>query len=330
MVWYETIALAVITTLFNMPIVKGLIGFMNRVGLEEFKHNFPILYSEYHRRVAFEKLALVYLKKKLGLVLVDHSKIVTLENGQEVTEAQEGGDDDSSGFLNMMYLYFCFRRRKSELEEEEEDLEHLTVHKLARKMATVIKESYPYIEAYSNVWGLLPCHTRPGFLFLLISFGWIGFCLNYLLLFASAHDSSVGEGVMTSYAASEITTVFLTQPIIITFSYLFYRLLNKYGDRLPEWLKKRVITNYVKSIPAAYYFSDPWVGVAKTSFSSEYAYNLFVKAPAAALGVSDAVYANQKSIVYGEFTKDQETVIEIKNLYKKVVDTWAEIMHKRN
>jgi hypothetical protein len=69
-------------------------------------HERPILYSEYHRRVAFEKLALVYLKKKLGLVLVDHSKIVTLENGQEVTEAQEGGDEDSSGFLNMMYLYY--------------------------------------------------------------------------------------------------------------------------------------------------------------------------------------------------------------------------------
>jgi len=328
MMWYDTILLAIITTALNMPVVKGLIGFMNTVGLEEFKNSFPILYSEYHRRIAFEKPALVYIEKKLGLKLNDNDKVKSQTNNEDFdTAMHDTGGDDENSVLNFLYVYCCFGK-KNALKEEEKDLASLTTKQLAKKMATVVKESYPYIEAYANIWGTLPCHTRLGFLFLCCSFGWIGFCLNYLLLFAAAHDKSVGESVMTSYATSEITTVFLTQPVIISASYIFYKLLNKYKDRLPEWIKKRVITNFIKTIPTAYYFSDPWVGIAKTSFSSEYAYNIFVRAPAVSLGVSEAVYANQKAIVYGEHSEDHETIVELKSLYRKAVDTWAEIMHK--
>ena len=322
MMWYDTILLAIITTSLNIPMVKGLMYFMNNVGLEEFKKQFPLLFAEYKRRIDFEKLGLVYLEKKRGLVL----NVVDAVDEKDSGASKEAANNEEDGILDLIVLYLCCRSKKTDLKG---DLHEHTPHHLLREMATVVKEAYPYVEAYSSFWGMFPCHTNTGLLYLLMSFGWIGWCLNYLLLFASAHDRSVGEGVMISYAASEISTVFLSQPLIIALSYVFYKTINKYGDRLPSWIKDRIITKSVRLIPAIYYFSDPWVGTAKTSFTSEYAYNIFVKCPAHSTGVSELVYANQKAVMYGGEVVENPTITELKILYKKLVSAWDEILHKK-
>jgi hypothetical protein len=195
-------------------------------------------------------------------------------------------------------------------------------------MATLIKESYPYIEAYSNAWGLAPFHTVYGFFFTAGCIGWIVWCLNYLLLFAAAHSSSVGENIMSSYAISEITTVFLTQPVIIGVSYVFYKMLSKYGKYLPTCVYNRLVVTSVRSIPSLYYFSDPFGRHAKTSFSSEFSYNLFVRCPAVAMGVTEEAYAPQRAIASGEDPVERTIVGEIKKLYFSFIDTWDDIMHR--
>jgi hypothetical protein len=337
MMWYDTIVLAFLTTALNIPVVKLLLSSMNTVGLEEFKVMFPVLFAEYTRRVEFEKLGIAYLAKRRGLLLniVDDGE----KSADGRTDSPDSGnssnsglnmaseaDDDEDGFLDIILMYFCCRNKK---DEKEEDYSDQTVHHLLRRLAEVVKESYPYIEPYANFWGMFPCHTRAGFLYVIVSFGWIAWCLNYLLLFAASHQQSVGEGVMISYATSEITTVFLTQPLIILVSYFFYKMLAAYKDRIPEWLQKRLMPNKVGYIPAVYYFSDPWVGKTKTSFTSEYAYNLFVRCPAHASGVSEQVYANQKAITYGELPKDNKLIVELKALYKKLLGTWDDIKNNR-
>jgi len=325
MMWYDTILLALITTSLNIPVVKILISSMNTVGLEEFKVQFPILFAEYKRRMEFEKVALIYLAKKRGLLLNDADDLESADSNSGFHESNDGEEDT---VLDIMTMYFCCRSRQSKVDSQEE-LTELSVTMLLRRLATIVKESYPYIEAYSNFWGSFPCHTKVGCLYILLSSGWIGWCLNYLLLFAAAHDRSVGENVLKSYATSEITTVFLTQPVIIGVSYVFYKLLAKYGHRLPDWLKDRLMPKSVRSIPALYYFNDPWVGIAKTSFTSEYAYNLFVKCPSNATGVAEEVYANQRAITYDEEVKDKKVVVELKILYKKVVTAWDDIKNNR-
>ena len=327
MMWYDIILLAGLTTALNLPVVKILMTSMNSVGLEEFKAQFPILYAEYERRLAFEKLALAYLLKKRGLKLEDSDdsseNIIAL--AEKTEQANTGGDDAEDQLLDMVLLYLCCR---SKPKSEEEDISELTLHQLMRKMATLIKESYPYIEAYPSSWGVMPFHTRGGFLYTFMSMGWIAWCLNYLLLFAAAHTNDVGENIMKSYATSEITTVFLTQPMIIGASYIFYKLLNTYGKHLPPWLYDKLVVKSVKSIPSLYYFSDPFGKNAKTSFSSEFSYNLFVRCPAASMGATEESYAPQKAIASGEDPTEKTIVIEIKKLYMNFIGAWQEIMHR--
>jgi hypothetical protein len=327
MMWYDIILLGALTTALNLPVVKILMTSMNSVGLEEFKAQFPILYAEYERRLAFEKLALAYLLKKRGLKLEDsESSSDNIINLAEKTEqANTGNDEAEDQLLDMILLYLCCR---SKPKSEDEDISELTIHQLMRKMATLIKESYPYIEAYPSSWGLMPFHTRSGFLYTFVNIGWIAWCLNYLLLFASAHSNDVGENILKSYATSEITTVFLTQPLIIGASYVFYKLLNAYGKHLPPWLYDKLVVKSVKSIPSLYYFSDPFGKQAKTSFSSEFAYNLFVRCPAASMGATEESYAPQKAIASGEDPTEKTVVIEIKKLYMNFIGAWHEIMHR--
>lgn len=327
MMWYDVILLAGLTTALNLPVVKILMTSMNSVGLEEFKAQFPILYAEYERRLSFEKLALAYLFKKRGFKLEDSdssdNNIINL--AEKAEEGNTGSDDAEDLLLDMVLLYLCCRTKP---KSKEEDISELTLHQLMRKMATLIKESYPYIEAYSSSWGSMPFHTRGGFLYTFVSMGWIAWCLNYLLLFAAAHTNDVGENIMKTYATSEITTVFLTQPLIIGASYVFYKLLNSYGKYLPPWLYDKLVVKSVKSIPSLYYFSDPFGKNAKTSFSSEFSYNLFVRCPAASMGATEESYAPQKAIASGEDPTEKTIVIEIKKLYMSFIGAWDEIMHR--
>jgi len=341
MMWYDTVLLALLTSGVNMPVVRIIFWAMNTIGMEEFIYQFPLLYYEYHRRAEFEKMALVYFKddfEKHKLAL-EQENAITLRNVVEGEKAGGGGagsDDEGTGkddvqesLMDILFFYFCCR--KSQKNKEEEDLAALPRAKLLKRMANVIKESHPYIEASITNWGWLPCQTWKGVAFLLGSCGWIGWCLNYLLLFAAGHDTSVGSTILTSYATSELTTVFLSQPLIICVTVGLYMFLSKYGSRLPQFLQKILMVGSIRSIPSLFYYSDPWSANAKTAFTSEFAYNIFVKSAAAASGSNEQAYAPMKALVAEPTLDENEAykVEKINGLYIKMAGVWHDLQSKR-
>jgi hypothetical protein len=322
MAWYDIIILSLITTALNLPVVKILVSAINNIGVLEFKFLYPILYAEYKRRADFERLALIYFYNK-------HSAEDSGTNHDILNAYAADHEDVSDAMVNYLWVYLCCAKRKEDLEEEE-DLTELTQRQLIKRMAMGIRESYPYFEAYLTDWGWLPSQTWQGWLFILGCCGWLGWCLNYLLLFAAAHSQGVGEKILTSYAVSEITTVFVSQPLIICATVAIYWLANRFKKQIPEWMRNMLMVNSVGRIPSLFYFSDPWSKGAKTAFTSEFAYNVFVKCPATATGTNERVYAPIRAVA-GQIGEDEVSVvrtpesIEINGLYMKMLDAWKEI-----
>lgn len=353
--WYDIIILSLITTSLNLPVFRLMITSINSIGAIEFKFLYPVLYAEYHRRVEFERIAMVYLANKRAtasaasaaaasantLILTDAAADdTTNRENDELVElyADDAGDGDSSDFTEIiveylfMYLLCCFHRGKV----EHEDLSELSQRTLLKRMAHNIRESYPYIEAYQSNWGWLPCQTWQGATFIVASFGWLAWCLNYLLLFASAHSREIGTHVLTSYAVSEITTIFVSQPLIILITVAVYWLANRFKAYIPEWIRRLMLVHSVGRIPSLFYFSDPWVKATKTAFTSEFAYNIFVKCPAAVSGANELAYAPMKAAATTIGDDDGTASAaaaaaacreseEISNLYMRMVGVWKEI-----
>ena len=309
MMWYDTIALAVITSLLNIPVIRMMFSYMNRIGMEEFKYQFPLLTYEYERRAEFEKYALLYIHKK-----GDESD----ESGVDIEELGLAGDDDT--ILANILGYLCCRKKV-----EEEEAHAFDKNILLQKMIKLVKSPYPTFTQYPSYWSKVPCHTVRGWIFIFASFGWLGWCLNYLLLFASAHQSHTSTSILTSYATSEITTVFLSQPIAICISSGLVYLLHKYGSRLPAWTHKFTIISHVKKIHPLYYFSNPWASTTRSAFTAELAYTIFVKCPAIVAGVEEQAYAPIKAIIpekevdkdpiSDQITKLYEDVLKVKNIW---------------
>ena len=291
--WYDTVVLALITMALNLPVVKILIYAMNRIGNREFKFLYPLLYVEHKRRADFELYAMAYFTKR-GLA--------------------EFADQDTKLF-------------------EEKELLDKSEGELLREMGAIIREQYPYIERYSPWVRFLPAHTLLGWFYLASCFGWFGWCINYLLLFAAAHDKSVGERVLTSYATSEITTVFLIQPLTIAGTICVYWILNRCGARIPAWIHRAMLIRNIGSTPSLYYFSDPWNKKSHTSFTAEYSYNLFVHAAAQASGVPDIAYAPMQAIA-AQIGSDTEVGEDgraklIVSLYTRLWDGWQRLGLRR-
>lgn len=296
MQWYDTVILALITTSLNVPVVQILVRLMNKIGNREFQFMYPLLFNEYTRRSEYEEFALIYLAKK------NETELPTLRSRRA----------------------FCSCRT-----EEEDSPLHMDKRQLLREMAAVVKEQYPYVERYPAWKKLLPAHTALGWLYLTGCFGWFGWCLNYLLLFAAAHEKSVGEHIMISYAESEISTIFLIQPLTIVATILMYRLLQRNSNRLPTWLKNMVLVSSVDSIPSLYYFSDPWNHMSNTSFTAEFAYNIFIKAAAVASGVDELAYAPMSAIaahVGGlDGVEEGQAADAVADLYRQMWKEWIAI-----
>jgi len=279
MQWYDSIILALITSALNIPMIRILIGSMNAVGMKEFEFQFPYLAAEYKRREDFEKLALVYLGK--DPLLGGGSK-----GKSESESSQQSMQTDD--ILDMCAIYLCCRNS----EVKKENIKKLERPELLKRMGKLIAKSFIQHKAYSQAWSVLPCHTLSGAMYLACAFGWLGWCLNYLLLFSASHETHVGEKIMISYATSELTTVFITQPLSIAVSLSLFVFLEKYAAYIPfyRFFKKK------DDVPALYFFSNPWQN-SKSLLTSEFAYAIFVEAPAKASGVNPLVYAPVNAIV---------------------------------
>jgi hypothetical protein len=329
MKWYDVVLLAMLTSGINIPIVRLILWSMEQVGQYEFIYQFPLLYFEYKRRSDFEKMALIHLER------TDHHEnqdglILRSQSMTNMNHNNDGEGDGTGTVLNLILEYFCCRKKDTKEQDEINELKALSRPALLRRMANIVKEAYPYIEPCLTDWSFLPCQTWRAWLFLIGACGWIGWCLNYLLLFAASHDATVGANIMTSYATSELTTVFITQPLIICVTVAAYALLNRYGKRLPNFLQKILMVSSVRSIPSLFYFSDPWAKSAKTAFTSEFAYNVFVKSAAAASGSNEQSYAPMKGLFLEHEPTEEETkqVKDIDGLYKKMVGVWHDLQHR--
>jgi hypothetical protein len=294
MAWYDTAILAAITTALNLPVVNLLVWAFNRIGTIEFQAQFPILYYEYLRRSAFEQMALVYLHKigdkpNVGSLVFKAPPVIVSEK----------------------YL------------KDNEDLNELNAKDILRKMAGEIEQRYESKPVYSSFWNIFPAHSWQANLSLTGLLGWLGWCLNYLLLFASANEVHVGQEVMTSWAASEITNIFVIQPLTIGLTVLFYIVMNRYDKYIPTCIKKN---KTIRSIPSLFYFSNPWNELSHSTLTSEFAYIIFVKCGAFASHAEELAYAPLNAIaneVGDEKTKTEEA--RVKELYEAMKKAYEEL-----
>jgi hypothetical protein len=234
----------------------------------------------------------------------------------------DGGDEES--LLDVAMMYLCCKPPKDEDNEESENkqLSKMSQKELLVKMITVFKAKYPPCEVYDSFWSYLPCHTKEAWLFLICSGGWLAWCLNYLLLFAASHPTPVGQQIIISYATSELTTIFITQPITILITYCLFKLTQKYGLSLPLFIQRFVLIRIKKGVPPLFHFSNPWSHLEGSSLTARFAYSLFVKCPAQASNTNELAYAPTKAIVHND---DHEEVCPVEELYKEIMGVKAEL-----
>ena len=324
MLWYDVLALSIITSLLNFPVVSLILSSLGKIGLAEFKYKFPLLHEEYMRRSRFEKYALKYLENKEASKGTDETGIdkSSVDKAEALAMMDSGGDEES--LLDVALMYLCCKPPKDEDDENSETklLSRMSQKDLLVKMITIFKAKYPPCEVYDSFWSYLPCHTTEAWLFLICSGGWLAWCLNYLLLFASSHPTSVGQEIIISYATSELTTVFITQPLTILVTYGIFRLTQRYGLSLPLFIQRFVLIRIKKGVPPLFHFSNPWAHLEASSLTSRFAYSLFVKCPAAASNTNELAYAPTKAIVHDD---GHEEVCPVEELYKEIMGVKAEL-----
>ncbi len=297
----ETIALAAITSALNIPVVKVLVGSLNTIGSLEFKAQYERLYAEYTRRLTFEAMAIEYIQQEK-----QEQEKASSESTTNSTEALGLVADDEEGVLDAICIRVCCKRAK----KTPKTVPPKTCKQQMDAMVQLLQTPLQTPQVHSTFWSYAPCHTWQGAVLLGVGFGWFGWCLNYLLLFASAQEPHVGESILTSYATSELTTLFVQQPLIIALTYGAFYLLSKYKHKLPNRIKEIVLKDSVQSIPALFYFSNPWQSESKSSFTAEFTYAIFTRCAALASGVIPEAYAPVKAIAPGLASHSRSTSSE--------------------
>ena len=324
MLWYDVLALSIITSLLNFPVVSIILSSLGKIGLAEFKYKFTLLHEEYMRRSRFEKYALKYIENRGASKGSDENTNDkdAADKAEALAMMDSGGDEES--LLDIALMYLCCKPPKDEDDENSENklLSRMSQKELLVKMITIFKAKYPPCEVYDSFWSYLPCHTTEAWLFLICSGGWLAWCLNYLLLFAASHPASVGQEIIISYATSELTTVFITQPLTILVTYGIFKLTQRYGLSLPKFIQRFVIIRIKKGVPPLFHFSNPWSHLEASSLTSRFAYSLFVKCPAAASNTNELAYAPTKAIVHND---DHEEVCPVEELYKEIMGIKTEL-----
>ena len=289
----ETIILSAITMGLTIPVVQVLLRGLNHVGTLEFQAQFPLLHEEYQRRSAFEKVALVYLHKKEGTEL-------------------------DPEFLKIKGV---------------DDLLEMSLKHLLKEMADVISKPWNLLHFPMGCFRVSPAHTWRGLLFLMACFGYFGFTLNFLLLFAAGHDRSVGHQVMTSWGISQLSSIFLIQPISIVCIFAFYWLINRYSRFLPLTVRNMILVPAIRSIPTMFYFTNPWSDMSHSPLTSHFAYTIFTRCSAYASHAEEKDYAPMAAIVTSVGVDAAQVVVDdapadentVKGLYEKYWRTFAEI-----
>jgi len=307
----DTILLSLLTSLVTIPCVRIGLQCMNTVGLKEFQYQFPMLYDEYMRRVEFEEIAEPLYKVD---TVSKEKQAISVDDEEDIT----GEGDEEEGILLRVLRWIV--PRTIEAKEKAPVKERSVVLK---ELAACVQKEYPKFFTYAASWDILPCHTLHGWAFLLATFGWIAWCLQYLLLFAASHASSVGDGILTSYASSELVTIFLTQPISVLLTTGVLVVLHKFKGHLPWPLSIFGSVTTKNSIPSMYFFANPLNHHTYTVLSSEFAHTIFLDIPSKASGVDLFSTAPIKSILSSINGDEEVPDRRIEDLYYSMVDYYV-------
>jgi hypothetical protein len=318
----ETIMLAALTALLNIPSLTILFKLVNAAGLDEFKWRYPILYEELLRRNIFEKELQLFNENELTTDNLNMKKInyyIELSKGNDnpnikITNEDIDVDMDGDFDSNILYaLCSCFKRNRKNNSNKGD----------INKAYVIASNEYPDVKKKSSYNIYLPFHTFKGGLSFFISIGWFIWCLNYLLLFAASHSVDVSNQMLTSFGISELTTVFFTQPItlliLIFLNYGIHKLRSRYS-----FLRKE------KKVPDIYYFSDPFIQIYSTHLSTSFAYRIFLNGPSES---SYGMFKN-KELGYAPLDAiinriDKDSIIEVSSRDKKLIELYEFMQYNK-
>lgn len=264
----ESIILSIITSLLNIPFIRGLIVAMNSVGTKEYISRFPDLAYEYNRRRAFEaalrgistdELLRVVDRMNGGKSVSRAIQISPLPTGRIGVRGKRGsietqntgavGGDHADTMLILMVdhlIHRCCPRRVQQSGFEE-----------AIEVARTLDPHYETPTCNS-----LPIKTFRGFLFSCGVFIYIVWIMNYLLLFTASQSTATMNSIASSFGISQATSILITQPLTL--------LLTLVGTLLLSRLSRHHNVNHIG------YFADPAFKKGSSSLSGSWAYWIFL------------------------------------------------------
>jgi hypothetical protein len=266
----ESIVLSLITAGLNIPFIRGLMMLNNLVGAAEYQTRFPDFAHEYARRRGFESALRSVSTLELQRV-VDRmnagktpGRAVMVSPGsrrekrgsvEAVGDATQLGDDNTDAFLVTVFdqmLRRCCPRRQRQRGFE-----------IAMNVAA---ESDPHYT--SPACGGLPTKTLRGLVFSCAGFVYIGWIMNYLLLFTASQSTAAAAAIASSFGISQATSILITQPLTL--------FLTLFGT----WVLSRVRRHNSRTNHIGY-FADPFFQNSSTSLSGSWAYWIFLYGGAA-------------------------------------------------
>lgn len=278
----ESVVLSLITAALNIPFVKFLVIVMNFVGRTEFAARFPAYAAEYKRRRAFENaladVATADIQTALEKIRGGESPAlaiqrtprnrrisVTVDDSSShddgahnlATQQSLGGDDTQ---IALMYICRC-RRRRPRRNTRTDGFE--------RAVAIATQPQTP-VESVAVCRASLPTATITGACVAAAQFAYVGWCLNYLLLFTASQSSEAASAVATSFGISQATSILFSQPLSIALT-LCALIVGRY------WARRRSAAVAAHHIG---YFTDPQYARQTTSLSGIWAYYIFFYAAA--------------------------------------------------
>jgi hypothetical protein len=240
---------------------------MDHAGKAEYMARFPAYAHEYIRRKKFEE-ALVKVqtecieramnKVKRGVSPttaiqkspVGHRHSVENAKSAEHDIATVGSTEEGAELMAANLLLRCCPRRAK---------------KSLGLSAAIDITAYDVTHWEACMCPVLPTQSWIGLFMATGSFAYIGWCLNYLLLFTARMSENTMNSVATSFGISQATSIFITQPLTLGATLCFLWLLEKYRHRRGTSVPKHNIG----------YFADPRYSSSSTSLSGSWAYWIF-------------------------------------------------------
>jgi hypothetical protein len=276
----ESIGLSAITASLNIPFLRGLVAIMNRVGIAEYEARFPTYSYEYNRRRAFES---ALRSVPTGAIERVVERIRAGRSGARAIQVTPVGVRNKRGSIH-----------GDEMEESmaSVDTDNLLVSTILRylpRCTCLQRKSHGGLDVALEIasdpdphWvnprcSSLPTKTLGGVAFSVGVFIYIGWVLNYILLFTASQSTSAMANISSSFVVSQATSILITQPLTL--------LLTLAGTWFVGKCRRRKRPD--EGANHIGYFADPFFTKHSTSLSGAWAYWIFLYGGSvASLGLS--------------------------------------------